>query len=184
MGYITVLQVRSQTSSDSSYPGLASSSPFCFSFIPLRFPEFPSVSLFVSHSLAFFQPTFCVHPLPLLQFLISGVVTMISPTCTYSHIYQYPRGSSLPQRILLKLILNVKQCSIANSLKALLILGFRPLLGSHPTTASLIISCYLADHSKTSLWNHSLDPSFQLLGRPAVIGPKANLFHTGHALFL
>ena len=83
---------------------------------PSGFTQLPYVSLCFSLCLSlptFSNPLLFTH-FHLLQSLVSGVIIIIFPLHTYSHIHQNPKGSSQLQRILLELVSDAKQCSAVN----------------------------------------------------------------------
>ena len=122
VGYIMTLQVGPKTSPGSSQLNLTTNTPSLFPFVPLYFLVFPSQSL----TPQIFQSPPMLTSFPFLQSLVSGVIIIIFPSHTYSHVHQNSKESSQLQRILLELVPNVKQCSTTNSPKALSILNYRP----------------------------------------------------------
>ena len=99
-------------------------------FLPLS-PLFPQSGFSPSQSLSLsifsnLPPPFMLTLFPFLQSLISRVIIItIFSLRTYFHVHQNPKESLQLQRILLELVPNVKECSVADFPKALIVLDYR-----------------------------------------------------------
>ena len=102
-------------------PSGSSSSSFFTHTPSLCFHSFPN--FFQLFQFFFNQPPLFAFPL-LIQSLFSGIlIIIVSPILMHLHFFQNPKKPSCLLRILLKLVPDTKQRSVASSPKALITLG-------------------------------------------------------------